>query len=154
MRHVESELHTSLRLQGTLAFEVRSARTGRVLRRAVQRNLVVTAGKNLVRDLLKGDSTATITHVAVGTGTTAVVVTDTTLQTQVLREAATEKTAASAQLTVKYYLASGSANGNTLAEAGLFTAASGGTMYVRAILSSTIVKTSAVTVTFTWTLTF
>lgn len=51
-----------------------------------------------------------------------------------------------------YYLGSGSANGNTLGEAGLFNAASGGTMFARVKLSPTIVKTSSIAVTFTWTI--
>ena len=91
---------------------------------------------------------------ALGTGTTAVTSTDTTLDTEVFRGAMTSFTDTDGQTVFKYFLASGSANGNTLAEAGLFTAGSGGTMYARSVLSSTIVKTSSITATFTWTCTY
>ena len=53
-------------------------------------------------------------------------------------------------LPVKYYLATVSANGNTLAEAGLLNASSGGTLFSRVVLASTIVKTTSITVTFQW----
>lgn len=144
----------ALSLRANVAVEIRDAATGRLLSRQRVHNLVVTAGRNLVRDHLKGDSTATITHLAVGTGTTAVAASDTILGTEVYRDALISLTAAAAKLTAVYYLGTGSANGHTLAEAGLFTAASGGTMYARALLASTIAKTAAITVTFTWELTF
>ncbi len=61
---------------------------------------------------------------------------------------------ASKAATLKYYLAAGSANGNTLREIGLFTANTGGIMIARVLLASPIVKTASVTATFTWTINF
>jgi hypothetical protein len=116
------------------------------------RNLVVDAGLNLLRDRLAGTSSAYATHLAVGTGTTAASAAQTTMVTEVFRDALTSTTTASKAVTFKYYLASGSANGNTLQEIGLFTASSGGTMIARAVLVSPIVKTASVTVTFSWTI--
>lgn len=120
--------------------------------RQVIKNLVVDAGLNLIRDRLAGTSSAYATHLAVGTGSTAASASQTTLVTEVFRDVLTSTTTASKAVTLKYYLAAGSANGNTLREIGLFTASSGGTMIARALLASSIVKTSSVTVTFTWTL--
>jgi hypothetical protein len=127
---------------------------GRLLQRTRQHNLVVTAGRNLVRDLLHGASAAQVTHLALGTGTAAVAASDTTLGTEVFRDTLTSRTAAAGKLTCVYYLGTGSANGNTLSEAGLLTASSGGTLYARALLASAIAKTSAISATFTWELTF
>jgi hypothetical protein len=133
---------------------VHDAETGRELSRQATHNMVVSAGRNLVRDLLKGDSSSTITHFALGTSNTPVAATDTTLVAEVFRDTITTRTSADAKLTCTYYLASGSANGNTLYEAGLLTAASVGTLYARAVLASSIVKTASIAVTFTGELTW
>lgn len=142
----------TINLAANVLVEVHDAETGAVLDRQRIHNLVVNAGLNLIRDLLDGDAVAGITHFAVGTGTTAVSATQTALVTQVLRDAVTSRTSNAQQLVVGYYLASGSANGNTLWEAGLFNAASGGTMFARVKLASSIVKTASIAVTFTWTI--
>lgn len=142
----------TVKLAANVAITVHDAETGAILEQQEAHNLVVNAGLNLIRDLLDGDAVAGITHFAVGTGTTAVSATQTALVTQVLRDTVTSRTSNAQQLVVSYYLASGSANGNTLAEAGLFNAASGGTMFARVKLASTIVKTASIAVTFTWTI--
>lgn len=131
---------------------VREVATGEIVGQWQQHNLVVTAGLNLIRDLLDGDAVAGLTHLAVGTGTNAVLASDTALQAEVFRDAVTSRTSANQSLVVSYYLGSPSANGNTLAEAGLFNAASAGTMFARVKLASTIAKTASLAVTFTWTI--
>jgi len=123
-----------------------------VLQTQKTKNLVVDSGLNLIRDRLAGTSSLYPTHLAVGTGSTAASAAQTTLVTEVFRDTLTSTTTASKAVTFKYYLASGSANGNTIREIGLFTASSGGTMVARAMLASPIIKTSSVTATFTWTL--
>ena len=128
------------------------AKTGDLLQKQTHHNLVVNAGLNLIRDLLDGDAVNGLTHFAVGTGTAAVLATDTTLGNEVSREAVTLRTSNAQELVISYYLASGTANSNTLSEAGLFNAASAGTMFARVKLSPTIAKTSAIAVTFTWTI--
>ena len=136
-----------------LIAEVHDAATGALIERQEQHNLVTTAGLNLIRDLLSG-SGAGLGWFGVGTGAVAPAITDTALGAEVARQAFTTAIPTSAQLTITYYLNSGTANGSTLAEVGLFNASSSGSMYARALLSSTIAKTSAVTVTFTWILTW
>jgi len=140
-----------IRLTGKVVADVRSARTGRLLRRIRQKNLIVLTGRDFVRDLLFGDVLGGLTTFKVGTGSTAVTAGDTALVASVLSDVFTTITKASGQLVIKYYLGSGSANGNTLAEVGIFAA--GAVMFARVVLGSTIVKTSSVTVTFTWTIT-
>lgn len=142
-----------LPLRANVTVEIRDA-AGRLISTQRQHNLVVTAGRNLVRDLLSNASSARLTHLALGTGTATVAATDTTLGTEVFRGALTSLTASAGKLTAVYYLGTGSANGHTLSEAGLFTASSGGTLYARALLASTIAKTAAISATFTWELTF
>lgn len=140
--------------QSNVTVEVFDAATCRLLWRERGHNLTPTDGRNLLRDFLNGDAPAGITHFAVGTGNAAVSNNDTALGTQVLRDVVTSKAKDVLKLTVKYFLGTGSANGNTLAEAGLFNAAAAGTMYARYVLGTTIVKTSSIAVTFTWELTW
>lgn len=149
---VRARAHTDARANVTI--EVHDAVTGALLSRERQHNLVVSAGRNLIRDLLNGTSSAALTHFALGSGSTAVAATDVALQTEVFRDALTQKTPDAAKLTCKYYLATGSANGHTLREAGLLTAAALGTLYARVALASPVVKTSSIAVTFTWELTW
>lgn len=144
-------MQETLRLGVNVVAEVRDAETGELLAEQAVHNLVVNAGLNLIRDLLDGDAPAGLTHFAVGTGATAVAASQTALVTETFRAAVTQRTSDAQQLIVKYFLPSGSANGGTLAEVGLFNAASTGTMFARAVLATTIAKTSSITVTFTWT---
>ena len=140
-------------LADNIRIEVRDATTGEVLHVQEHRNLVVNAGLNLIRDFLDGDAPTAPSHFGYGTGTTAATAGDTALGGELARDAFTSKVGTGAQQQVyTYYLTSGTANGNTLGEVGLFNAASGGTMLARAVLSPTIVKTASIAVTFTWTI--
>ncbi len=141
-----------IQLTDNVHVTVRDAVTGELLAEQTQRNLVVNAGLNLIRDFLDGDAPTAPTHFGYGTGTNAVAAGDTALQTQVARDTLTSKTSNAQQQVYTYYLGSATANGNTLGEAGIFTAASGGTMLCRVKLSPTIVKTASIAVTFTWTI--
>lgn len=138
-----------VRCLSNLFVEVEDLRTGAVERQETH-NLVTTAGLNLVRDRLNASAVAALGWLAIGTGTTAVSAADTELDTETLRGAFTSTTASAGKLTIKYYLDGATGNSTTLAECGLFNAASTGTMYARALLASTIAKTSSKAVTFTW----
>ena len=122
------------------------------VRRERLHNLTVDAGLNLIRDFLNGDAPTDLTHFAVGTGATPAAASDTALDTEVFRDSVTQRTKTAKTLTVTYYLATGDANSHTLREAGLVTAATGGTLFARAVLASPIVKTASLSVTFTWEL--
>lgn len=145
-------MNAQVNVSANVQVTVQDAATGAILAQQEHKNLVVSGGLNLIRDLLDGDSVAGLTHFAVGTGTTAVASSQTTLGNQVFRDTVTQRTSNAQQLVVSYYLASGSANSSTLSEAGLFNAASGGTMFARVLLSPVINKTAAVAVTFNWTI--
>lgn len=151
-RRIQNISH-GLGLNGTLTILVNDVLTGKLLGRQVLKNLTVLAGRNLIRDFLYGDAVTGLTHFAVGLGTTAPVAGDTTLETEEFRDTITTLTKDAAKLTVTYYLTSASANGHTLTEAGVFTAAVDGTMYSRAVYSG-IAKTASIAVTYSWDLTF
>lgn len=130
------------------------ARTGALIGHQVQHNLAVTAGRNLIRDLLAGDAVAGLTHFALGTSGTAVQASDTALGVEVHRDIFTTTTKDSAKLTIEYFLSSVSANGYTLREAGLFNDGTAGSMYARVVLSNPIEKNASKSLTFTWELTW
>lgn len=141
-------------LMVNVKIEVHDAATGELLHEQAHHNLVVDAGLNLLRDWLDGDAPTPPSHLAVGTGSTAPAASQTALVAEVHRLAITQKVGTVSKVqTYKTYLPSTAANGSTLAEAGLFNASSGPVMFARTLISPTIVKTSAIQVTFTWDVT-
>lgn len=138
-------------ISGRLTIEIHDGKTGQLLTKEVIDNTIVTAGLNLVRDLLAGNNAAP-SHIAVGTDATAPAAGDTTLGTEVFRNVITRRIPSATQITFQLFLATGDANGNTLVEAGIFNASSAGDMLSRVTYTS-IAKTSAITVTLTWDIT-
>ena len=65
--------------------------TGKI-RKYIEHNLIVTVGKNHIADQMADQGEAQISHMAIGTGTTAAVVGDTTLETELDRNALTSVT--------------------------------------------------------------
>ena len=116
-------------------------------------NLVVTAGKELLASRLAGNSGSVISYMAVGTGTTAAAVGNTTLATELDRNALSVNggTASGAAVTYATTWLAGDATG-ALTEAGLFTASSGGTMLARTVFAA-VNKGSDDLVTISWTVT-
>lgn len=142
----------ALRIGVNVQAVVTDADTGAILSRQEHHNLVVDAGLNAVRDFLDAGTGNALSHFALGTGTTAATAADTTLDTEVFRDAFVGTATSNKTLTISYFLNSGDANGNTLSEAGLFDDPTTGTMFARVLLSPAIVKTSSIAVTFTWTI--
>lgn len=137
----------------TLAREGR----GKLLSEQEGHNLVVLAGRNLVRDLLAksflADATVGLTHFAFGSGSTAINDSQTALVTETLRQAILDLVKGSSNITAKFFLASTQLNSTTIREAGLFNAGAAGTMFARYLLAPSIVKDNTVAVTFTWVIT-
>lgn len=119
-----------------------------------QKNVVVNLGINRFAALIAQDSSAFPSHIAIGTDATAALPTDVSLGAEVDRNAIVQDFAAGAVATFRAFFDKTEANGNTIAEVGMFDQASGGTMFCRSILSSTIAKDATKSITITWTLTF
>lgn len=143
-----SDRNDNIPVSGHVRVEVSD---GRVIEQA---NVVTNLGRNRIAALIAQDSTAFPSHIGIGTGTTAATVADTALVTEVDRNAITSDSAVSGVATFKAFFSKNEANGNTIAEVGMFDAASSGTMICRSVLSSTVAKTASVSLTITWTLTF
>lgn len=115
------------------------------------KNLVVDAGKALIAKLVSGNTATAVTHMAVGTSSTAAAASQTTLVTEVGRVALTTKTASANVMSFIGIFPAGTATGS-LQEAALFNAASSGDMMCRSTFSS-ISKGANDTVSITWTIT-
>ncbi len=150
-RRGRMELQGIAPAQVNLEIAVTDAESGEVLQEIRVHNLVTTAGRNLIRDLLGNDGVSGLTHFAVGTNSTAPALSDTALKAEVFRDQITQRIDSSNQLQIKQYLSSQQANGYTLREAGLFNAGSGGTLYARAVHVA-IAKSASIAVTYTWSL--
>jgi hypothetical protein len=116
------------------------------------KNLVVTAGKNWVADRMKGDNDP-IGWMAIGTGTTAAAAGDTTLGTELDRNALSTSggTVSGNTITFEATWAAGDGTG-AITEAGLFDAASSGDMLARTVFA-VVNKAALDSMTITWTIT-
>ena len=74
-------MHDDLELKGRLIIKINDE----VIRDI--KNLVVTAGKDWVASRMKDATSTVMTHMAIGTGTAAAVIGDTTLGTEITRQA-------------------------------------------------------------------
>lgn len=113
-------------------------------------NLITTAGKSVVAALLNGEANNKFDYIALGTGTTAAAIGDTTLQTETHRGQDASTSRSTNVLTVdKLFTMGGSF---TISEAGLLNAASTGTLLARQVFTG-LPLVSGDTLTLTWTIT-
>ena len=145
----------SIKMKGKLSV-VLTGPDGEVKDQREVDNLVVTVGKNFIASSMVKTTTnspAAMTHMEVGTGTTAAAVGDTTLQTAVASSRVTLTSATASTNSVAYVATFPAGTGTgALTEAGIFNASSAGTMLCRTVFS-VINKGAADTLGITWTVT-
>ena len=116
-------------------------------------NLVVTAGKNHIADQLSSaPGQGAMSHMALGTGSTAPAAGDTALGAEIDRNSLTSRTDSGNVVTYVGNWAAGDATNSAIAEAGIFNAAAAGTMLARATFTA-INKAAGDTLQVTWTVT-
>jgi hypothetical protein len=126
---------------------------GRLKDERVVHNLVVTAGKNHIADRLSSSpGGGAMSHMAIGTGSSAAAAGDTALGTETDRNALTSFTDATNVVTYVGDWAAGDGTNSALREAGIFNAGAAGTMLARAVYAN-IDKQAADTLKITWTVT-
>jgi len=131
--------------------EWRDVRTGKIIHEEWIKNMIVAGGLNSLAKAWAGDATDLPSHMAIGTGTTAITLGDTTLESEVSpRIALGTNTSSGATYRASATWGSGDANGNTIANAGLFDAASSGVLLAAAVLDTTVVKDATKSLTITW----
>lgn len=143
-------MNDGLKLRGEVALVLRD-KNGNVKDERTIKNLIVDTGLNFICDRMKDDETA-MTHMALGSGSTAAAAGDTTLGTQLgSREALDSSTVTNNQIVYVASFEAGDATG-AVTEAGIFNATSGGTMLCRTVFS-VVNKAADDTLTVNWTIT-
>ena len=115
---------------------------------------VVNTGRAIITNRLKGSGTEPL-YCAMGTGTTAVALTDTALGGEVESRTTGTSSRTTTSTTNDTYQVTGTVTATTsrtIGEAGLFDqSALGGNMFVRGVLASTISLASGDSIAFTFT---
>ena len=114
-------------------------------------NLVVTTGKGYVASRMKDASATAMSHMAVGTGSTAAAAGDTALGSESARIALTSTTVSGADVTYVATFAAGTGTA-ALTEAAILNASSSGTMLCRTVFP-VVNKQSTDSMSVTWTVT-
>jgi len=114
-------------------------------------NLVVNTGLAYIASRMKDTTDTAMTHMAVGTGTTAAAAGDTALGSESHREALDSTTVTSNAIAYVSSFEPGKGTG-ALTEAGIFNAASAGTMLCRTVFD-VVNKGANDTMSITWTIT-
>ena len=141
-------------IHGRVEIIVKDIKSGRIIQRERGGNVITTAAKTLTAKWFADTDNCKVTHCAIGTGSTAEDAAQTALVTEVDRKGVGFITSSAAVVTSETSFGSLEANGNTLYEAGLFTAASAGTMYSRYKFASSVNKTAGVELIVKWTITY
>ncbi|MEM2122638.1 MAG: phage tail protein [Candidatus Bathyarchaeia archaeon] len=122
--------------------------------------LMTDTGEAILAYLLKGDTTTKgyVTHIAIGTGTGSLNETDNALGNEISRKSATATVSTGSDIyankvTFEALWDTNEGNGS-IAEAGLFTASTGGNMFARARIDPAVNKTSDYTLKITWEVAF
>jgi len=143
-------MNDGLKLRGDVALVLRD-KHGNVKDERNIKNLIVDTGLNFICDRMKNDETA-MTHMALGSGSTAAAAGDTTLGSQLgSREALDSDTVSANTITYTSSFEAGDATGS-VTEAGIFNAASGGTMLCRTVFA-VVNKGADDSLSVTWTIT-
>lgn len=138
-------INDDLKLKGKLAI----ALNGEVVQEID--NLVVTDGKEYVASRMKDATATAMSHMAIGSGSTAAAASNSALGNQLGRVSLTSTTVSGAVVTYVATFGAGTGTG-AVTEAGLFNAASNGTMLCRTVFS-VVNKGAADSMTITWTVT-
>ena len=143
-------MNDGLKLRGDVALVLRD-KDGNIKETRDVKNLIVDTGLNFICDRMKDDETA-MTHMALGSGSTAAAAGDTTLGSQLgSREALDSATVTNNQIVYVASFEAGDATG-AVTECGLFNASTGGTMLCRTVFS-VVNKAADDTLTVNWTIT-
>jgi hypothetical protein len=114
-------------------------------------NLVVTSGLSYIASRIKDATATAMSHMAIGSGTSAAILADTTLGTELGRVALTSTTVSTNTVTYVATFGAGVGTG-AITEAGLFNASSAGTMLCRTVFA-VVTKGASDSLVITWIVT-
>ena len=136
------------RALGKLTIEVKD-KDGNLKQKQEVKNLVVDTGLDYIASRMKDATATAMSHMAIGTGSTAAAAGNTALGSEAARQALTSTTVTSNAVA---YVASFAAGTGAITEAGILNAASGGTLLCRTVFS-VVNKGASDSMTITWTVT-
>jgi len=138
-------LNDGLKLTGNLKIALNGETVQEV------KNLVVTDGKEYVASRMKDATATAMSHMAIGTDSTAASASDAALGSEAGRVSLTSTTVTSNE--VEYVATFGAGTGTgAITEAGILNASSSGTLLCRTVFS-VVNKGSSDSMTITWTVT-
>lgn len=142
----------SLKAKGQLHVVLTSA-DGSVKEDHLLPNLVVTSGLNFIVSRMKDATDSAMSHMSVGTGTTAAAAGNTTLEAEIAgsRVALTSTTLGAGQIVYVASFAAGVGSG-AISESGIMNASSAGTLLCRTVFP-VVNKQADDSMTITWTIT-
>jgi len=144
-------MQDNLQLRGDVFITVKD-KDGKVKEERHEKNLVVSAGLNFICSRMKDTTDGAMSHMALGSGTTAAAAGDTDLGSLLgSREALDSTTVTDNTITYVSSFEAGDGTG-TVTEAGIFNASTGGTMLCRVVFPA-IGKQADDTMSVTWTIT-
>ena len=142
-------INENLKLSGQLNIVVKG-KDGKVKEERTEENLVVSAGLTFIASRMKDTTAGAMSHMGLGSGTTTEAAGQTDLTTLLGSREALDSTTASSNTIV--YVASFEAGDATVTEAGIFNAASSGSMLCRTKFN-VVNKAADDTMNVTWTIT-
>jgi hypothetical protein len=143
-------LNGNVEMKGKLSIIV-TGQDGSIKQEMVVPNLVVTAGKGYIASRMVGTASTVMSHMAIGAGTTAPVVGNTTMESSLYRAALTSFTASTNVVTAVATFAGGLGTG-AITEAGIFNDATTGTMLCRTTFP-VVNKGAGDSIAITWSIT-
>ena len=138
------------RALGKLTIEVKD-KDGNLKQKQEVKNLVVDSGLDYIASRMKDATATAMSHMAIGTGSTAAAAGNTALGSEAARQALTSTTVTSNAVAYVASFAAGTGTG-AITEAGILNAASGGTLLCRTVFS-VVNKGASDSMTITWTVT-
>jgi hypothetical protein len=144
-------INEKLKLRGDVAIVLKD-KNGNVKESRDIKNLVVTAGLTFICSRMAGASASVMSHMALGSGTTAAAAGQTDLVTLLgSRKALDSSTASTSTIIYVSSFDAGEATG-AVTEAGVFNASTAGTMLCRTVFT-VLNKAASDTMSVTWTIT-
>ena len=135
---------------GKLIVEIKNDK-GVVVETREVKNLVVDDGLEFIASRMKDATATAMSHMAIGTGSTAAAAGNTALGTEAARQALTSTTVTANAVAYVASFAAGTGTG-AITEAGILNAGSGGTLLCRTVFS-VVNKGASDSMTITWTVT-
>ena len=144
-------INDSLKLKGRVALELKDAE-GNIKETREIDNLVVDAGLDFIASRMEGTTSDVMSHMGLGSGTTAAAAGDTDLESLLgSREALDSTTATDNVITYVSSFEAGDATG-AVTEAGIFNASTAGTMLCRTVFD-VVNKAADDTLQVSWSIT-